>query len=132
MEIAIGIAGLIIALVTFKYSFFKKPVEELEHLKIQFKVNQKLSLKVQSDLSNYISQNNCSSELINDRMTFSEYQTFLEDNHKSNLSEEVYVKINNKFTKTIIDSMIESLNNQFVKYQDIENELKVLFSKIKN
>ena len=134
MEIFIALVSLFFAILGFKYAFFRKPSEELQHLKLQFKVNQNLSLKVQRDLAQYISICKCSDVLINSNMTYQEYQVFLDDNHRLNLSEEIYNKnvlmVEDSLSKTIINSMIESLNDQFVKLQELEVALRVDFNKL--
>ena len=55
VEIAIGISALLVAIFTLKLQFFSRPKEELEHLQIQFKATQELSLQVLNDLDIIVS-----------------------------------------------------------------------------
>ncbi len=55
VEIAIGISALLVAIFTLKLQFFSRPKEELEHLQIQFKATQELSLHVLNDLDIVVS-----------------------------------------------------------------------------
>ena len=73
MEIIIGILALIIAILTFKFSFFKKPTKELELLKVQFRATQKLSKEVEQNLILHIRDNNASNEILFGDITCEKY-----------------------------------------------------------
>lgn len=120
-EIIIGVAGLIIAIVTFIQSQkpqevkFTEPNEEMDNLRINFRMNQKISLEVQDLLEKYIEKNNCSEELFFQNLTFSKYLEFVKNNYEECLSEKVYNKtlLNEIYTRSIIENMSNSLQNQF-------------------
>lgn len=114
MEILIGLLALIIAILTFKFSFFRKPKEELEHLKIQFRTTQNLSIKVQKELAIYITKNNASNEVLFGNVTCSVYLTKMKESFEKNLSDKLFNNLDElKLTKSIILSMTKSLEEQF-------------------
>lgn len=133
-EIAIGLIGLFIAIATFIQSQkpqevkFIEPNEEMESLKISFKVNQKISLEIQDLLEKYIESNGCSDELFFQKMTFSDYLQFIKDNYDECLSDEIYEKTMSKeiYTRSIIASMSNSLQSQFQNLMMIKNFIKTL------
>ena len=126
MEILITIIGLIIALLTFWYSFYRKPKEELDHLKVQFNATQQLSKEVQRELENYINNTKSREQLMYPNITFGSYLIEMRESYKENLSDDLYNKLNNlKLTKPIIKSMTESLETQFKALQQIQIELKI-------
>ncbi len=126
MEIIIGILGLIIAVLTFWYSFYKKPKEELLHLKAQFKATQKLSENLQVELENYIAKTNSADQPIFPNISFGSYLNEMKESYKENLSDELYNKLDNlNLSKSINQSMIESLETQFSALQQIQIEIKM-------
>lgn len=134
IEILIGLIGLFIAIATFIQSQkpqevkFTEPNEEMESLKVSFKVNQKISLEIQDLLGKYIENNQCSDELFFNQMTFSNYLQFVKDDYKECLSDEVYERTISKdiYTRPIIASMSNSLQNQFQNLMLVKNYIKTL------
>lgn len=126
MEIFIGIFGLIIAIATFWYSFKRKPKEELQFLKLQFRSTQKLLKDLQIELEDFINKNLCSELEMFPNISFSCYLSEMKSSSKENLSEELYDKIDEmELTKPIIKSMTKSLENQFNELQKIQTELSM-------
>ena len=106
MEILIGILTLVIAGLTFKYTFFSKPTEELNHLKLQFRSNQKLSQEVQKELEDYILKANATDDFVLPNITFQNYLTEIREAHAENLSDKLYDKLNKlTLSKSTILSM---------------------------
>lgn len=129
IEIIIGILGLIIAWLTFKYTFFSKPKEELDHLKILFKSTQRLSLDVRQMIEKYIKNNNAENKLMFENATFGNYLKLMKESFKENLSDELFDKIDKSaLTKTNISSMINSLEKQFKALQEIQLKMELLNS----
>ncbi len=54
MVTLIGFIGIVIALYSIKLKFFSESKEELEHLKIQFRATQILSMDLQYELEKII------------------------------------------------------------------------------
>lgn len=127
MDIVVGILGLIIASVSFYYGFFRKPKEELEHLKIQFKSTQNLSKKLQKELYYLIENNNCGDDTMFDGVTYTQYLNELKLGYDEHLSNNLYSKLENlDLTKPIINSMTKSLENQFSALQEIQTKLRIM------
>ncbi|MBP1223371.1 hypothetical protein [Flavobacterium sp. 1355] len=134
VEIIIGLIGLFIAIATYVQSQkpqeikFSEPNEEMESLKVSFKVNQKMSLEIQDLLEKYIESNQCHDELFFQQMTFSNYLQFVKDDYKECLSDEVYEGnlSNDIYTRPIIASMSNSLQNQFQNLMLVKNYIKTL------
>ena len=126
MEKIIGIIGLMIAILTFWFSFCRKPKEELEHLKVLFKSTQKISQDLQIELDNYINETESWDLDMFPNISFSSYLTEMKNSYKENLSDELYNKLNTlELTKPIIVSMTKSLENQFNTLQHIQIELRM-------
>ncbi|AWX44560.1 hypothetical protein HME9304_01563 [Flagellimonas maritima] len=127
MEIIIGVLGLAIACLTFKYTFFSKPTEELNHLKLQFKSNQKLSQEVQRELEDYINKANAANDFIFQDVTFQNFLTEIKEAHVVNLSDKLFDKIRNpELTKSTILSMTKSLETQFEGLLEIQTRIRLL------
>lgn len=130
----IGSVGLVIAIITFFQSQkpqeikFIEPKEEMDSLRVNFKVNQKTSLEVQDLLEKYIEKNNCSNELFFQNLTFTKYLEFIKNNYEECLSEAIYQKTLSKeiYTRPIIDSMTSSLQNQYNNLMLVKNYIKSL------
>ncbi|TDW52691.1 hypothetical protein EV144_1011382 [Flavobacterium sp. 270] len=133
-EIIIGSIGLVIAIITFVQSQkpqeikFIEPKEEMDNLKINFKVNQKTSLEVQDLLEKYIEKNNCSNQLFFQNLTFAKYLEFIKSNYEECLSETIYQRTlsNEIYTRPIIESMTSSLQNQYNNLLLVKNYIKSL------
>lgn len=131
MEILIGIFGLIIAIVTFWYSFFRRPKEELQHLKIQFKATQSISTELQSEIEKYINSTGHGDEIMFSNISYSSYLNTLKETYKENLSDELYNKLERlDLTKSVINSMIKSLESQFSALQHMLIEIKIKNNRI--
>lgn len=127
MEIIIGILGLIIAWFTFKYTFFSKPIEELNHLKLQFRSNQKLSKEVQKELEDYIVKADAANNYIFPNITFQNYLKEIREAHAENLSDELYDKMSKlELPKSTIISMTKSLERQFEGLLDTQTKIRML------
>lgn len=133
-EILIGLAGLLIALAAFIKSQkpqeikFPLPKDEMLGLKMQFIINQKLSIEIQELLKSYIQLNQCSDELFYRNLTFSKYLDFLKNNYEEHLSEAVYEKTLSEriYTRPVIESMSKSLENQYNNLMLVKNHIKIL------
>ncbi|SHG83138.1 hypothetical protein [Flagellimonas flava] len=126
MEIFIGILGLVIAILTFWYSFYRKPKEELNHLKVQFKATQKLSKDLQVELERYITETNSWDHQMFTNISFGSYLTEMKESYKQNLSDELYDKLDNlDLTKSTILSMTKSIETQFNALQQIQIEIRM-------
>lgn len=127
MEIIIGVLGLVIAGLTFKYTFFSKPTEELNHLKLQFRSNQKLSQEVQKELEDYIIKANAADDFIFPNITFQNYLTEIRETHAENLSDKLYDKLNElTLPKSTILSMTKSLETQFAGLLETQTKIRLL------
>lgn len=123
----IGILGVVIAILTFGLQFFSKPKEELNHLKIQFKENQRLSLQVQSELEQYIIKYNAENKYMFSGMTYKACLAEMRRSFKENLSDEIFNKIESlKLSKTNINSMNESLKTQYSALSQIHSQLRIM------
>lgn len=127
MEILIGVFGLAIAVLTFWYTFLRKPKEELEHLKIQFKATQNLSKELQKELEKLMENFDIGHEQIFRNVSYSDYLRELKESYQQNLSDELYQKISKtNLSKNLINSMIKSLENQFSEIQKILIEVRIM------
>lgn len=112
---------------TFGLQFFSKPKEEFNHLKIQFKATQKLSLQVQSELEQYIIKYNAENKYMFSGMTYKACLTEMRRSFKENLSDEIFNKIESlKLSKTNINSMNESLKTQYSALSQIHSQLRIM------
>jgi CRISPR/Cas system CMR-associated protein Cmr5 small subunit len=135
-EILIGLAGLLIAIAAFIKSHkpqeivFPVPREEMHGLKMQFIINQKLSIEIQDLLKSYIESSQCSDELFYQNLTFSKYLDFLKNKHVESLSETVYEKTLSEriYTRPVIENMSKSLENQYNNLMLVKNQIKILSS----
>jgi len=133
-EIIIGIIGVVIAIAAFLQSQkpqevkFMEPKEEMDNLRVNFKMNQKMSLEVQNLLESHIEQNKCSNELFFQNLTFSKYLEFIKNNYEECLSEKIYEKTlaNEIYTRPVIETMFNSLQNQSNNLMLVRNYIKSL------
>lgn len=127
MEIIIGILGLIIAFVTLKLTFFSKPIEEFNHLKLQFKANQRLSLDVQNELENYIEKFSSENHFMFENITFQNYLDELKNSHSKNLSNKLLEElVRLDLPKSTISSMNKSLEIQFNSLLEVQTRIRLL------
>lgn len=127
MGIVISIIGVLIAGWAIKLQFFSKPQEELDHLKLQFRTTQKLSLQVQKELEDMIIQYNGWYREMFPNITYGAYLEEMKSSYKKNLSDELLnniVSLNP--TKSTIMSMIKSLETQFEALNQIQSQLNIL------
>lgn len=123
----IGILGVVIAILTFGLQFFSRPKEEFNHLKIQFKATQKLSLQVQSELEQYIIKYDAENKYMFPGMTYKACLAEMRRSFKENLSDEIFNKIESlKLSKTNINSMNESLKTQYSALSQIHSQLRIM------
>ena len=131
MEVFIGVFGLLIALATFYYSFFKKSDDELNHLKAMFRATQLLSKSVQASVKEYANKSNSWDNLMFPDVTFRDYLCLMEKSYEENLSENVYNKLSKiKFSSANIQSMTRSIEQQFSELQKIEAGIKVKLNQL--
>lgn len=131
MELFIGIFGLLIALATFYYSFFKKSDDELNHLKAIFRATQTLSISVQESIEEYTNKSDSWDKLMFSDVTFRDYLIHMKDSYKENLSEGVYTKLSTmKFSKANIQSMTNSIEQQFSELQKIKAGIKIKLNQL--
>ncbi|ABQ03943.1 hypothetical protein [Flavobacterium johnsoniae] len=90
MELFIGIAGLIIAWLTYQKTFNSKPDEEINNLLAVFKVTQNLHLEVQSIIQQYIDDNDGANHFLYPNITFQQYLNVAKQEYQKGLSEKVY------------------------------------------
>lgn len=121
MEIFIGIAGLLIAWLTYQKTFHSKPDEERNNLLGVFLTTQKLHLEVQSLLQKYIADNNGAEHFIYPDITFQRLLDMYKQGFEKDLSDKVYeeLKSNQNYTK----SNIATFQNQI----DIQHNALLLF-----
>lgn len=125
----IGIIGLIIAIITFIYQFYRKPKEEFSHLKKQFEATQKLSLQVQDELEQYIIKYDVQDQYMFPGMTYKACLAEMKRTFKDNLSDEVFKKLKSiKLSKTNLDSMNESLKTQYSALSQIHHKLRIILN----
>ena len=126
MEILIAILGLIVAIITLWYSYFRKPKEEFHHLKVQFKATQGMSKELQSELEDYINKTGSGDEFIFQNISYSSYLNVLKESYKENLSDDLLYRLDElNLSKSIIESMIKSLDKQFSELQQILIEIRI-------
>lgn len=133
IEVIIGIIAILIAIATYKQGQktqeikFPKPIEEMNNLKAHFRMNQKLSIEIQNMLEKYINENQAAKEIFFENMTFSKYLDYVKSEHESCLSENVYETISEPiYTRSNIESMLASLQNQNTNLLMVRNLLKTL------
>lgn len=130
-EVIIGIIGLVIAIAAYKQSQkpqeikLPEPKEEMDNLKANFLMNQKLSIEIQKMLEKYINENQASEKLFFEDLTFSMYLNFVKSEYENCLSEKVYENLSEPiFTRANIESMLISLQNQNTNLMMVKNLLK--------
>lgn len=126
MEILIAILGLIVAIIALWYSHFRKPKEEFHHLKVQFRATQSMSKELQSELEDYINKTGSGDEFIFQNISYTSYLNVLKESYKENLSDDLLYRLDElNLSKSIIESMIKSLDKQFSELQQILIEIKI-------
>ena len=134
MEIFIGIAGLIIAWLTFQKTFYSKPKEEKDNLLGTFLTTQKLHLEVQSLLQKYIDDNNGAEHFIYPDITFQHLLNMYKQGFEKDLSDKVYQDLNNNqnYTKSNIATFQKMIDTQHDALLQFKNQLLFLTPPTKN
>lgn len=134
MEIFIGIAGLLIALLTYYKTFNSKPDEERNNLLGVFIATQKLHLEVQSILQKYIDDNDGANHLLYPEITFQKMLGMYKQEYEKSLSDKVYqqLKNNQTYTKSNIATFQNMIDNQHNALLQFKNQLLFLTPPIKN
>jgi len=132
--ILIGLAGVVIAYLTFKKQFYSKPDKELMHLKIQFSATQVLSLQIQQDISELIvAFPEISSCELFEGCTYATYLEFIKDAHAKNLSDQLLENLSTlPLDKLMIQSMTTSIETQFTNLQAVQNFINLTSQKLRN
>lgn len=131
VEIAIGISALLVAIFTLKLQFFSRPKEELEHLQIQFKATQRLSLQVQKELEQFIFEYHVGENEIFSGVRYKDYLAEMKKSFRENLSDEIFNRaISFKLSKSNIYSMTKSLETQFEALSQIHINLTLLLNNV--
>lgn len=137
IEIIIGVVGAVLAIATYvqgkktKEIKLPEPTEEMDNLRVHFKINQKLSMEIQDILKKNISENHAENNCLFGNMTFSEYLKFIESEHEKCLSEKVYNTLfEQKFTRSTIESMLDSLKKQNNNLLMVKNSLGYTYTHI--
>lgn len=112
--LVISILGVIVSFYAIKLQFFSAPNEELEHLRVQFRANQELSIQVQNELDCIIKKFNVGNKMLFPGITYSIYLENMRSSYKENLSEDLYNSLLTlNLSKSNISSMRKSLEEQF-------------------
>ncbi|RXM44639.1 hypothetical protein [Flavobacterium sp. YO64] len=122
MEIFIGLAGLIIAWLTYNKTFNSKPDEERNNLLGIFIATQKLHLEVQSIIQKYIDDNDGANHQLYTNITFQQYLIVAKQEYDKGLSDKVYqeLKTNKNYTKSNIatfQDMIYTQHNALLQFR---------------
>ncbi|HET9055786.1 MAG TPA: hypothetical protein VFN30_02950 [Chitinophagaceae bacterium] len=126
MEIIIGIAGLLIAWLTYKKTFLSEPKEEKEHLLAQFLATQKISNQTKKNLIEFATANNAFDKELFPEVTYQSYITKMETSYNENLSDELFEKLKKmKLSKSNILSMTKSLERQFEALLQINTQVEL-------
>lgn len=127
MEVLIGVISVLIALFAIKLQFFSEPKEELDHLEIQFRATQVLSIEVQDELEKFIRENNAWNHEIFPGVNYRTYLEELRVSHQKYLSDELINRNKSlKLTKSNILSMIQSLEKQFEALSQVRGYLRMI------
>jgi hypothetical protein len=133
MEIIIGIAGLIIAFLTYHKTFNSTPdiSEERNNLLGMFKATQKLHLEVQSLLQKYIDENNGANRELYPNITFQQYLNVAKEEYEKGLSDKIYqdLKDNKDYTKSNIASFQSMIDTQQSALLQFKSQLLLFMNK---
>lgn len=134
MEIFIGIAGLLIAWLTYQKTFNSKPDEERNNLLAVFKVTQSLHLEVQSLLQKYIDENNGANHELYPNITFQKTLDMYKQEFEKSLSDKVCqdLKNNQIYTKSNIATFQNMIDTQHNALLQFKNQLLFLTPPAKN
>lgn len=130
------ILGVVFAGLTFYYQFNKEPKKETSHLKeivlVQFKMNQKLSFDLKSNLEKYASLTNSMDKLMLEGITFRQYINELDNSLNKGLSDEMYLTVKNMKTDNnhVFQSMYDSLKVQYKNLEMLQVESRFKLNSI--
>lgn len=131
MEIGLAIVGVLIAIITFYFSFYRKPTGELDNFKAQFRATQKLSMQVQQAIEEYASRTNSWENPIFSDFTFRTYLKQMKESYRTNLSDELYDQVfRSKLTIANIGSMLKDLEKQQSSLLEIQTEVNMRLKQI--
>ncbi|MHC0440267.1 hypothetical protein [Flavobacterium sp. 3-210] len=134
MEVFIGVAGLLIAWLTYHKTFNSKPDEERNNLLGVFITTQKLHLEVQSIIQKYIDDNDGAEHLIYPNITFQKMLDMYKQEFEKGLSDKVYqeLKNNQTYTKSNIATFQNMIDTQHNALLQFKNQLLFLTPPAKN
>ncbi|MCE8738747.1 hypothetical protein K0F50_15300 [Bacteroides fragilis] len=122
----VALASLLLSAFGIKKQFYSKPKEELEHLKVQFKATQRLSLEVQKGLEKFIKDNNLWEENMFPGVTYKVCLDQMKQFYNEELSDELLNKIEEQdFTKSNIEAITKRLETQFNALSQMNSEFKL-------
>ncbi|TWR30410.1 hypothetical protein FPZ43_05570 [Mucilaginibacter pallidiroseus] len=122
IETIIGLAGLLIAWLTYKKTYLDKPNEEIEHFVTQFKATQGMSVKVRQMLKQYADENKAYSLEIFNGITIQSYLIMMNDSFEKNLHDDLLKKtIQLNPSKIMLASMTKSLEEQLKALTQVES-----------
>lgn len=125
----IAIIGVVIAIMTFIYQFYRNPKEKFSHLKIQFKATQRLSLQVQAELREFIEKYDAENQFLMPGITYQAYLAQMERSFNENLSDRLLEEVESlKPSDNTIDSMLKSLETQFEALSQIDAQLRTILN----
>jgi hypothetical protein len=127
MEIAIGIAALIIAWLTFQKTFSGEKKDQRKHLFALFGATQSLSKSIKQKLINYAEANDAYETYLFDGITIRSYIRMLTESQEENLSDKLLEDIKNlNMPKATIQSMTKSLEEQNKSLVLVEGMIRAL------
>ena len=136
MEIFIGVAGLLIAWLTYQKTFNSKPdfSEERNNLLGVFTATQKLHLEVQSLIQKYIEDNDGAEHLLYPQITFQKMLDMYKQEFEKGLSDKVFqdLKNNKLYTKSNIATFQNMIDTQHNALLQFKNQLLFLTPHEKN
>lgn len=131
--IIIGIVSIGISLWIIKLQFYSKPKRELEHLKLQFRINQELSLNIKKNIEELIDMYGLGNNYIFEGMKYQTYYELLIKHYNESLSHERYSDLDLfKKNREAILSATRSLENQFSNLNQVYIQTNVTLKEIAN
>ncbi|WP_304063406.1 hypothetical protein [Pedobacter glucosidilyticus] len=119
-----GIAS-ILAIIDYKKKHIDTPREELHYLKVQFMATRTLSISLAKKLEQYANKCNAWDEKAMLNTTIANYIQLLKNSQETNLSIKLLeTTLKSPLTGKIIQSMVQSLEEQFKDLQKIDSWLQ--------
>lgn len=126
MEVALSIVGVLLTVVTFYFSFFRKSTDELDNFKAQFRATQQISKLTQAKLEEYVNETACWDEAMFPGVSFKVYLEHMKDSYQQNLSDELFERVTTlELNKANIGSMLKSLEDQQSALLQIKAEIEI-------